>query len=34
LSPTLRRWLAEQYRAANANLATLLGPDFELWCED
>ena len=34
LSPSLRRWLAEQYRAANANLATLVGPDFELWCED
>jgi len=34
LSPSLRRWLAKQYRAANANLATLLGPDFELWCED
>jgi hypothetical protein len=34
LSSSLRRWLAKQYRAANANLATLLGPDFELWCED
>jgi hypothetical protein len=34
LAPSLRRWLAEQYRAANAHLATLLGPDFELWCED
>jgi hypothetical protein len=34
LSSSLRRWLAEQYRAANANLATLVGPDFELWCED
>jgi Sulfotransferase domain len=34
LSPFLRRWLAERYRAANANLANLLGSDFELWSED
>jgi len=34
LSPSLRRRLAERYGAANANLATLLGPDFELWSED
>jgi hypothetical protein len=34
LSPSLRRLLVERYRAANANLAALLGPDFELWCED
>lgn len=34
LPPSLRRRLAERYRAANANLATLLGPDFELWSED
>jgi hypothetical protein len=34
LSPSLRRWLAERYRAANANLAALLGSDFELWSED
>jgi hypothetical protein len=26
LSPSLRRRLVERYRAANANLATLLGP--------
>jgi hypothetical protein len=34
LYASLRRGLAERYRAANANLATLLGPDFELWSED
>ncbi len=34
LPPSLRRRLAERYRAANANLAALLGPDFELWRED
>jgi hypothetical protein len=34
LSPSLRRRLAERYRAANANLVNLLGPDFELWSED
>ena len=34
LLPALRRRLAERYHAANANLATLLGLDFELWRED
>ncbi len=34
LPRSLRRRLAERYRAVNANLATLLGPDFELWSED
>jgi hypothetical protein len=34
LSPSLRRLLVERYRAANANLAALLGPDFGLWRED
>jgi hypothetical protein len=34
LSLSPRRRLAERYRAANVNLATLLGPDFELWSED
>jgi Sulfotransferase domain len=34
LSPFLRGWLAERYRAANADLVNLLGPDFELWSED
>ena len=34
LAPFLRRRLAERYRAANANLVNLLGPDFELWSED
>lgn len=33
LPPSLRRRLAGRYRAANAKLATLLGPDFELWSE-
>jgi hypothetical protein len=34
LSPSLRRRLVERYRAANANLVNLLGPDFELWNEN
>jgi hypothetical protein len=33
-SPVLRRWLAGRYREANANLAALLGPGFELWSDD
>jgi hypothetical protein len=34
LSPSVRHWLGERYRAANANLVTLLGPDFELWSDN
>lgn len=34
LSQTLRRNLAARYRSANADLAILLGPDFEVWCDE
>ena len=33
LPSSLRRRLAARYRAANAKLANLLGPDFELWSD-
>ena len=30
----LRRRLAQSYRAANVKITALLGPDFELWCDE
>ena len=34
LSLALRRRLARCYRAPNVKLTALLGPDFELWCDE
>jgi hypothetical protein len=34
LSQALRRYLAARYRSANADLAILLGSDFEVWCDE
>jgi len=34
LSQALRRSLAARYRSANADLAILLGPNFEVWCDE
>lgn len=34
LGRALRRRLAQRYRAANVELTALLGPDFELWCDE
>jgi Sulfotransferase domain len=34
LGRALRRHLAQCYRAANVKLTALLGPDFELWCDE
>jgi hypothetical protein len=34
LGRALRRRLAQSYRAANIKITALLGPDFELWCDE